>query len=708
MNDGNMLPASGNDRRLAALGAAETALLRPACKRAEPQAPRSTPIGFAYLRVSTKEQARTGGGAEGYSIPAQRDACLAKARQLGAVIEGEYIDAGESARSADRDDLQRMLRDIKTVKPDFVLVHKIDRLARNREDDIAINLLLRKHGVKLISCTENIDDTPSGRLLYGLMAEIAQFYSSNLAQEVMKGLVRKAEEGGTPFRAPLGYVNRRETHHGVERSWVELDPERAEIIRWCFEQYATGEWNGIDLTLAAQAKGLTTRPTPSKPGQPIPLNTMYHILSNVYYMGVVSYQGIHYEGKHPVLVEPDIWLAVQAVLAAHNQAGEKDRIHNHYLRGTIYCSACGGRLVYSQSRGNGGTYGYFQCVKKKTKANNCRRMGMRVEKIEEGIAQFYRQFRIEPTYAEQIGTAVRGELAGQQAEAKHGLERALKRKAQVQDERQKLLHAHYAGAVPQDLLATEMQRLTRALAGADAEIAAARTTNEGVVTTLAHALTAASHCQTAYLSAPDQIRKQINQGFFEKLLIGEDGSVEEAELTAPFEALLADGHVLQSDAVTQNAVTSPETTPDATDRALPSNVLRAMYGDRSVAETGPEHTMVGKVVLADHGVHESFLVDLLIAYSKRPDLLVDLRKVAEQLDQLAREGAAGERQSVRSVGKLGHVHGVRARLAKADIQEIILSFAEGTPRYQLAEKYGISLSSVGRLLRQERERRVSP
>ena len=546
-----------------------------ATRRVPPRAAaqrRDHPLAFCYLRVSTKEQARTGGGAEGYSIPAQREACHTKATTLGAVIEAEYVDAGESARSADRDDLQRMLQDIKTVRPDYVIVHKIDRLARNRADDIAINLLLKKHGVTLISCMENIDDTPSGRLLYGLLAEIAQFYSGNLAQEVMKGLLRKAEEGGTPFRAPLGYVNCRESRGGASYSWVELDQERADIIRWCFEQYSTGEWSAIDLTLAARAKGLTSRPTLKKPVQPISLTTMYHVLQNPYYMGVVSYQGIHYEGKHPALIEPDVWLMVQDILAAHAHTGEKDRVHTHYLRSTVYCPSCGGRLVYSENKGNGGTYSYFVCVKKKTKLSNCTRPSIRVERIEDGIAAFYRTFQLPREHVAQIREAVRAELATQQGEARRSLDRATKRKTELQQERQKLLQAHYAGAIPQDLLASEMQRLTRALVIAETEISAAKTTNNDIEETLAAALRAATRCASAYLTASDPIRRQINQGFFKKLFIAEDGSVERAELTEPFAALF--------NASPSLAVAPPDDAQDATEpmtgHPRPSAVLATL------------------------------------------------------------------------------------------------------------------------------------
>jgi DNA invertase Pin-like site-specific DNA recombinase len=117
-------------------------------------------LAVSYLRVSTKEQATKGGSAEGFSIPAQREANSRKATDIGARIVREFVDAGESARSADRDELQAMLAYIKTHKVDHVIVHKVDRLARNRRDDVKILEALAASGVSLISATEAIDQTP--------------------------------------------------------------------------------------------------------------------------------------------------------------------------------------------------------------------------------------------------------------------------------------------------------------------------------------------------------------------------------------------------------------------------------------------------------------------------------------------------------------------------------------------------------------------
>lgn len=313
---------------------------------------------------------------------------------------------------------------------------------------------------------------------------------------------------------------------------------------------------------------------------------MHHILQNPYYMGLVAYRGIHYQGKHPALVEPEVWLAVQVTLASHYHTGEKNRKHPHYLRGSIYCSVCRGRLVYSQNTGNGGTYEYYFCVKKKTKTNNCRRPAMRLEKIEDSIADFDSHFEVGDEKVEQIRGAVMNELASQQAEAKRSMKRAGKHKQQVLDERQKLLQAHYSGAIPQDLLASEMQRLTRALAEAEGEIKAANTTSSEVEATLAAALAAASKCEQAYLSAPEPVRRQINQGFFEKLLIGEDGSVEWAELTEPFRALLDHGQTVTCATAAETDVRPAQLNQDATNEAhtdmnrpRPSPTVQRVLGD---------------------------------------------------------------------------------------------------------------------------------
>jgi site-specific DNA recombinase len=134
-----------------------------------------------------------------------------------------------------------------------------------------------------------------------------------------------------------------------------------------------------------------------------------------------------------------------------------------------------------------------------------------------------------------------------------------------------------------------MKRLTRALAEADVEITAAKTANHDVETTLAEALQAAGRCQVAYLTAPNPIRRQINQGFFKKLFIGEDGTVERAELTEPFAALLGQAETVDTyvTATPEDAPTTPhgvpdapEPTDDATDATRPSHVFTAMYGDQ--------------------------------------------------------------------------------------------------------------------------------
>ena len=196
----------------------------------------------SYIRVSTREQAQRGGSEEGFSLPAQREANKRKAQSMGALVVKEFADRGESARSANRPELQKMLTYLKQDGGiDYVIVHKLDRLARNRADDVEINRAFEEAGVRLVSTSENIDQTPGGMLLHGIMSSIAEFYSRNLANEVLKGMSEKARNGGTLGKAPLGYINvRAKDEHGREIRTVALDEERAPLIRLAFTEYATG------------------------------------------------------------------------------------------------------------------------------------------------------------------------------------------------------------------------------------------------------------------------------------------------------------------------------------------------------------------------------------------------------------------------------------------------------------------------------------
>lgn len=108
----------------------------------------------------------------------------------------EYVDEGESARTSDRPAFREMVKRCrKDKKIDAVIVHKIDKFSRNNIDFYAYKAILKKEGVRLISVTENIEETPSGEFIENVLVAMAQFYSRNLADEVLKGMKEKFRRG---------------------------------------------------------------------------------------------------------------------------------------------------------------------------------------------------------------------------------------------------------------------------------------------------------------------------------------------------------------------------------------------------------------------------------------------------------------------------------------------------------------------------------
>lgn len=381
-----------------------------------------------YLRVSTKEQAQRDGDREGYSIPAQRDACRRKAAGLDAAVVEEFADRGESARNADRPELQRLLAFVRSNHVDYVVVHKVDRLARNRADDVEIMLAIRAAGAALVSCSENIDETPSGILLHGIMSSIAEFYSRNLANEVIKGLQQKAANGGTPGRAPLGYRNVRRYENGVEVRTVEVDPERGPLVAWAFEAYATGEWTQQALLAELARRGLDIPKARRTPARPLSLSYVQYMLTNPYYKGVVRYNGVDYDGRHERLVTPQLWEQVQEVLAAKNEVREKVRKHPHYLKGIH----CGRRMIVTHARSRTGRiYPYFVCIGRHQKRTDCTMRAILIERVEKLVEEHYRAIALPAEFVDIIEQRLRKDLAAHYSEARAEQERLRKRQERL-------------------------------------------------------------------------------------------------------------------------------------------------------------------------------------------------------------------------------------------------------------------------------------
>ena len=177
------------------------------------EVPAAAPVKRAvlYLRVSTPSQVHTDYDPEGISIPAQRLSCQRKAEQLGIEIVDEYVEPGRSGTNIEkRPVFQAMLNGIRHERDvDYVIVYKLSRLNRNRIDDAKVLMLLRRYKVTLVSATENIDETPVGQLMHGILASFNEFRSATIG------------------RAPVGYLNAPHRFEGREVRVPLRPPARA-------------------------------------------------------------------------------------------------------------------------------------------------------------------------------------------------------------------------------------------------------------------------------------------------------------------------------------------------------------------------------------------------------------------------------------------------------------------------------------------------
>ena len=581
----------------------------------------------SYIRVSTREQAQRGGSEEGFSLPAQREANKRKAQSMGALVVKEFADRGESARSANRPELQKMLAYLKEDGGiDYVIVHKLDRLARNRADDVEINRAFEQAGVRLVSTSENIDQTPGGMLLHGIMSSIAEFYSRNLANEVIKGMGEKARNGGTLGKAPLGYVNvRARDEHGREIRTIALDEERAPLVRLAFTEYAAGNWTVRGLAEHLNNRGLTIPPTARKPANPVSVRLLQTLLRNPYYKGVISFQGVEYAGAHEPLVDTVTWQTVQDILTAHTN-GERQRMHNHHLKSTIVCGLCGARLLvqHATSRASG-TYHYFVCARRH-RVHDCTFKAVLIDEVEARVAELYQQIRLSSDDRREIERYLRAEFAHIQANRQQDIQRLTTRQQQLEDQRHKLLEAHYAGAIPLDLLKKEQDQLASSILAIQRELDGYTTDAALVEQHLTQALDLLEDCSRLYAAASAHLKKQLNQVFFERILVNpavdEDGRpvIPPPALQTSLKTGRRGGAAVagRQTAAAQGAEKTAESaTPSRGEGAGGQSGGSASEGGHDDVQSGSMHTVrCSTISIIDHASHTAVTGELVSPFDQ--------------------------------------------------------------------------------------------
>jgi len=300
--------------------------------------------------VSTQKQGL------GVSLQAQKEAILEFASANGFTID-HWFEEKETAAKGGRPIFTDMLKQLRRGRADALIMHKIDRSARNMKDWSHV-LDLPGFGVSIHFAGEGLDfTTRGGRLAANLQAVIAEDYIHNLREECIKGLRGRLKQGLYPFRAPIGYLD---NGRGNPKTPC---PKKAPLIRRLFDLYASGR-HSIP-SLQAEMKRLGLR---NNANQPVSKHGIETILNNPFYTGLIYIKrtGESFDGVHEPIVSARAYQHVQDIKSG--KAGKKITRHNHLYRGLFRCARCQRAMIPERQK----AHVYYRCQKPDCPKNTIR------------------------------------------------------------------------------------------------------------------------------------------------------------------------------------------------------------------------------------------------------------------------------------------------------------------------------------------------
>lgn len=356
------------------------------------------PRAYIYTRVSSKEQV------DGFSLETQEKICRQYAARSGYAVDRVFVERGESAKTANRTQLQIMLKCMALNKKSIsaLIVYKVDRLARDSGDYGDLVATMKRLGIQVCSTVESLEDTPWGHFHGNIAASIAQLDNEERAVRCKNGMIAAVEAGRYCWQAPLGYVN------GGNKNCSSLqlgEASTVELVRKSFELIDSGCSVSEALRLVTE-QGLRART-----GRKLSRNTFRTMLQNKTYIGLIESFGKTTRGDFEPLVSEDVFYRVQLVL--HRRAGSPAIVYQKNnpkfpLRGLALCPNCGRTVTGSESKGNGGKYAYYWCP-------HCRKFSVRAEKLEGAFGQLLSSMSLKTDYAKLLEIAIDANLEGQRS-----------------------------------------------------------------------------------------------------------------------------------------------------------------------------------------------------------------------------------------------------------------------------------------------------
>ncbi len=312
-------------------------------------------IGAAYVRVSTDDQTEL-------SPDAQVRLILEAAKTDGYVIPKDFIfieSRGISGRKADnRPEFQRMIATAKSQSPapfKRLYLWKFSRFARNQDESTFYKSILRKKcGIEIKSISEPIADGMFGRLIETIIEWFDEYYSFNLSGEVKRGMQEKALRQGYQMVPSLGY-----TAVGEGKPFV-IDEEKYKIVEYIFQAYH----DGLDMT--GISRECNRRGWLTRRGHPFERRTIFRILSNKFYTGLVVWNGYEFQGTHETRPSVTaVWDECQERISREYRPLQRREVSSckHWLSGLLRCSICGASLSYHKNNSGDGRSSVFQCWK---------------------------------------------------------------------------------------------------------------------------------------------------------------------------------------------------------------------------------------------------------------------------------------------------------------------------------------------------------